>query len=103
MSYYDDEPYEGPDGRLLSQNNHHARKAHKCDICRKDIAPGELYVRTAMIEEGEFMVMKRHQKVCEFADDPPEPMHDYPMEAPEDMGPYPEMPDYGKIVAASPV
>jgi len=43
-----------------------ARKTHKCELCRKTIEKGEVYLKRAGVWEGDFYSVKEHKKCNEL-------------------------------------
>lgn len=50
-----------PDIRVLWNKTPKARKAHMCDACNEEIAPGEIYSSTGVITDGAFEATKTHR------------------------------------------
>lgn len=53
----------------LSETRHRSRKERPCIWCREKIAAGEMYVRSAVIVEGEFQANAYHPECLEALND----------------------------------
>lgn len=59
MDYDDEIQY-----RLLSKKTARAKKDYTCDACGKPIPAGTMYIRHAMIYDGDFQYQREHLMPC---------------------------------------
>lgn len=58
--YYDPDPGDVPDVRILRTASPVARVGHECGRCHGPIAPGDRYLLTILVEDGQFAVDRAH-------------------------------------------
>lgn len=49
------------DQRVVDVERRTASKPHSCQYCRRPIEHGQTYVRVAVVDKGEFTVIKFHE------------------------------------------
>lgn len=59
-----DYDYQPPTVRVLWEKTHIARRAHSCDGCGEEIAPGVRYKSAGIIIDGDFQAQKTHAERC---------------------------------------